>query len=86
MNYYQWNSGGKLVAMLAGMIEVSEITALATQVEALSRKIDSLSTQKSATVMACDTCGEGHASLDCPIVRAMHGPIEQVDFICSALR
>lgn len=53
MNNYQWNSSGKSVGKLVEMIEVSEVTALTTHVEALSRKIDNLSIQKSATVMVC---------------------------------
>lgn len=54
--------------------------------EALSKKIDSLSIQQSASVMVYDTCGEGHASTDCSIVGAAHRPSEQVDFIGSVLR
>lgn len=60
-NNYQWNSRGKLVIKPARMIEVSEVSALAAEVEVLSRKIDNVSSQKSAIVMACDTCGRGHA-------------------------
>lgn len=51
MNNCQWNSRRKSVGKLIGMIEVSEVTTLA-QVEALSRKIDNLSTQKPDAIMA----------------------------------
>lgn len=60
-NNYQWNSRGKLVIKPARMIEVSEVSVLAAEVEVLSRKIDNVSSQKSAIVMTCDTCGRGHA-------------------------
>ena len=45
------------------MQEVSEVTTLAAQVETLNKKIDSLSVQKTTTVMAYDTCGGGHTAL-----------------------
>lgn len=64
-------------------LEVSEVIALATEVEALSKKIDSLSHPKSMIVMACERCGEKHMAIDCPIVGAMHGPTELVDFVGS---
>lgn len=67
------------------MIKVSEITALAAQVEALSQKIYNLSIQKLARVMACDTCGREHILTNCSIVKATHRPIEQLDFVGSAL-
>ena len=68
INNYQWNSRGRLAPKAAGVQEVSEVTALATQVETLNKKIDNLSVQKTAAVMAYDTCGGGHTALDCPIV------------------
>lgn len=64
LNNSQWNSKRKSVGKLVGMIEVSEVTTLA-QVEALSRKIGNLSTQKLDVIMACDTCGGGHTSTNC---------------------
>lgn len=55
------------------------------QVEALSKKIDGLSLLKSITVMACDTCGGGHTSIDWQIVGVAHEAIEEIDFFGSAL-
>lgn len=63
------------------MIKVNEVTTLAAQVMALSKKFDSLFTQKSAMVMACHTCGGGHDPLDVSIVGMAHGPVAQVDFV-----
>lgn len=54
------------------MLEISEVIVLATQVEALCKRIDSLSLLKPTTVMACDACGEGHMVTDCPIVGIVH--------------
>ena len=68
INNYQWNSRGRLTPKAADVQEVSEDTALAAQVETLNKKIDSLSVQKTAAVMAYDTCGGGHTALDCLIV------------------
>lgn len=58
----------------AGMLEVNKVTTITAQVEALGKKIDSLSTHEPSIVMACDTCGEGHSSTDCPIIGVAHGP------------
>lgn len=58
---------------------------LATQVEALSKNIDNLATQKPAAMMASDTCGEGNTSTNWPIIGAVHGSNEQVEFVGSAL-
>lgn len=68
------------------ILVVSEVTTLAARIETLSRKTDGLSLPKPAAVMECDTCGGGHTSTDCMIVGVSHGPIEQVNFIDSALR
>lgn len=58
------NSSGKLITKAAKILEVSEVTGLTTQVKGLSKKIDSLSLPKSATIMACDTCGGGQTLTD----------------------
>lgn len=76
---------GKLVTRAVGILEVNEVTGLAAQVEALDKKINGLSLQKSAIIMACDTCVEGHTATDCPIVRDVHRSTEQLDFVGSAL-
>lgn len=49
---YQWNSRGKQTSKIAGVLEVSKVTALVAQVEAMSKKIDSLLLLKVVTVMA----------------------------------
>lgn len=51
--------------------------------EALSKMIDNLSTQRLATAIVCDICGGGHDLIDCSFVDAAHGPTEQVDFVGS---
>lgn len=86
MNNYQWNSKEKLVGKLARILEVSKVIMLANQVEALSQKIDNLSTQKPAKIMTCDMCWGGHTSTNSPTVRMAHRPTEQVDLIGSKLR
>lgn len=36
--------------------------------------------------MACETYGCRHLATNCLIVRAAHGPIEQLDFVGSSLQ
>lgn len=48
MNNYYWNSQGKSMTKLFEILEVSEVTTLATKFEVLSRNIDGLSLLKLA--------------------------------------
>ena len=85
MNCYQWNPRGKPTPKASGVLEVSKVTALVAQVEALSKKIDSLSLLKLVTIMAYETCEKGHTIIDCLIVGVGPGPNKQLDFVGSAL-
>ena len=71
--------------MAASVPEVSEVTRLAIQIEALGKKIHSLLVQKTIAVRASDTYGRGHTVLDSPIIGAGPEPTEQVEFLGSAV-
>lgn len=72
MNSYQWIYRGKQVKA-TGVFEEDAMTALVTQVELLSNKIDRMITPREATVMSCETCSRGHFITDCPIVSVSLG-------------
>lgn len=61
--------------------EVDAVTALATQVESLRKKVDGIMAPRAALVMLCATCRGGHLTNDSPIVSASARQHEQVDFV-----
>lgn len=58
------------------MLEVSEVTELVAQVEAFSKKINSLLPLKVVIVMACKTYGARHVVTNYPTIGPTHGPNE----------
>ena len=70
-NNYQWPSERLTQRKVAGMYEVDAMTALAAQVSALTKKIDSLAVQPvkavQSTSVICDICAGNHASEQCAI-------------------
>lgn len=57
------------------------MTALAAQVESLSKNIDGMMTPRVALIMAFETCSGGNPTSDYPIVSASSGHVEQVNYI-----
>lgn len=74
INSYQWTFRGKIVNT-AGIFEVDGVTALAAQVESLSKKINGMMSPRVASLMFCETCIRGYPTNDCPIVGASMGQL-----------
>ena len=59
MDGCQWSTARAKPTKAAGLCGVVTITALATLIAALNRKVDGLTASPSALVMSCDTSGGG---------------------------
>ena len=84
MNSYQLTTCEK--EKVVGIHEVDTVISLATQVEALSEKVDILTIPRIALVMHCEGFGGGHSQIDCPITVVSSTPVEQVNFVGNAMR
>ncbi|XP_039128945.1 uncharacterized protein LOC120265098 [Dioscorea cayenensis subsp. rotundata] len=73
----------------AGIYEINDNTALAAKVEALTKRFDQFvlgTSSNSGAVLSCETCGAGHATVQCPILIASDAPVETVDYVGGAPR
>ncbi|KAL5577484.1 hypothetical protein UlMin_019183 [Ulmus minor] len=65
-NNNQWHSERVIAKRPAAVNEIDSVNVLSTQVAALSRKMDSLSSKlESKPTAECDLCGGNHASVEC---------------------
>ena len=87
MNNYQWHSSKAKLSKPAHVYNVDAITALAVQVEILSKKIDGLLITKQPTqVIECDLYGEGHGNQECQVIKSLAMPSEHVDYMGNAFQ
>ena len=88
MNNYQWHSNRAKPSKPAGIYEVDAVTALARQVETLSKKIDGLSVgHQPVQVLQCDMCNGGHVTDECQGLSAVARQTpEHVDYMGNAPR
>lgn len=85
MNSYQWQGTPSRLTKLAGVYDVDLVTTLTLQVEAMSKKIDRLSTvTKQTQLMHCDLCGGGHGNHKCLVIGAMENADEQAHYLGNA--
>ncbi|KAL5563890.1 hypothetical protein UlMin_033637 [Ulmus minor] len=67
-NNNQWHSERVTTKRPVAVHEIDSVNALSTQVAALSRKMDSLSSKlESKPTVECDLCGGNHASIECQV-------------------
>lgn len=72
---------------MAGLHELDTNTALATKMDALTRKLDLLMSKSPGVIpssrymLFCETCGEGHGVAQCMIVSSAIAPMEQAYFV-----
>ena len=83
MDSYQWNTREK--KKIAGIREVDTATSLASQAEALSKKINNFSITRMASVMHYEGSRGGHSQNDCPIVVRPSRLVKQLDFVGNAM-
>ena len=68
LNSYQWQTERGVVKKASGVHNVDTYTALSAQIDALTKKIDSMNTSAgSVQVMSCELCGGGHHSVECQV-------------------
>ena len=85
MNGYQWSTTRAKPDRATGLYGVDAIKTLATQLEALNRKVDKLTTSLSVSVMRCNICGGGHTVTDYSIIGGV-AQTKQVEFVWSSSR
>ncbi|XP_039126971.1 uncharacterized protein LOC120263138 [Dioscorea cayenensis subsp. rotundata] len=67
-----------------GIYEINDNTGLAAKVEALTKRFYQFvlgTSSNSGAVLSCETCGAGHATIQCPISIASDAPVETVDYV-----
>ena len=85
-NHYQWGSDRTIMEKSqtkGGVYEVSSLDQINAKVEALTKKIENLTTTPAATVAAvaptCDLCGvHVHVAPECPLLTRV--PADQVNY------
>src|SRR5262249_17668767 len=76
-NSYQWQVDRASTKKQAGVHNVDVVTALATQIELLSKKIDGMSMGQ---VLTCELCGApGHKSVECQARNPFAQSMEQIN-------
>ncbi|XP_039115823.1 uncharacterized protein LOC120251350 [Dioscorea cayenensis subsp. rotundata] len=88
-NECHWSTREKNPLKAAGIYEINDNTALAAKVEALTKRFDQFvlgTSSNTGAVLSCETCGAGHAIVQCPISIASDAPVETVDYVGGAPR
>src|ERR1044072_1076565 len=86
-NHYQWGSERANVEKTqtkGDMVEVNSLDQVNAKVEALTQKLENLTTALAATVavvaQTCDLCGlQSHLALECPLLTGV--PVEQANYV-----
>jgi hypothetical protein len=85
-NHYQWGSERTTVEKSqtkGGMYEISSIDLINAKLDALTKKLESLTTAPAATAAAttqnCEVCGvQGHVAAECHVLTGV--PLEQANY------
>lgn len=76
---YQWSSKRNKTVKGIGIYEVDALTTLVAQVEAISKRLDTMQTQRQSPVMSCESWGN-QARLSCSSFDGS-ADTEQVDYV-----